>query len=390
MISAARPPAAAIVSIGFALLLGGCGLFGKKDAESQPMELEPIASSLQVSRIWSRTIGDGPGRSGLGLAPVAVDGLVWVADRRGRIESLDPATGSVARTIDLGLRLSAGPAVFPERIAVGTIDGQVVLIDRAGGEVLWRAQLSSEVLAPPVLQDGILVVRCIDGRVFGLDADSGRRAWVVDRSVPLLTLRGNSAPLVRGGQVFIGQDDGAVTAIELREGERLWEQRISSPEGRSELDRLADIDGPMAIVGLDLYAVTRHGRMASIALDSGRLLWVKDLASHTGLSVSRSLLATADIQDRVHLLDRRSGSTIWTNERLLRRQLTLPVFQGNFVVVADGEGYLHWLDADSGAVVARERASKKPPGAPPLAVDNTVLLLDRDGTLSAWRVGPSS
>lgn len=371
------------------LLVSGCGMFGKKDAETKPMELEPIESGLNVNRIWSRSVGDGPGQGGSGLQPVLVDGAIWVADRRGRIEALDPEDGKRRELIEVDLRLSAGPAVFDERLAVGTINGQAVMLDRASGSVLWRAQLSSEILATPLLRDGILIVRCIDGRVFGLNADDGRRVWVFDRSVPLLTLRGTSAPLLRGSQIFIGHDDGAVTALDVGQGERLWEQQISSPEGRSELDRLADIDGPMAIVGLDLYAVTRHGRMASIALDSGRLLWVKDLASHSGVSVSRTQLASSDTRDRVWMLDRRSGATLWSNEKLLRRHVTRPVFQGNFVVVADREGYLHWLSAETGAFVARERASREAPAAAPLVVENTVFMLDQDGKMSAWRVGSS-
>ena len=372
------------------LLVSGCGVFGKKGAETKPMELEAIASSLKVDRIWSRSVGSGPGSSGSGLKPVFVDGSIWVADHKGRIEALNPGSGQREQLIDLDLELSAGPAVFDRQLAVGTINGQAVMLDRASGDVLWRAQLSSEILASPRLRDGILIVRCIDGRIFGLDADDGRRVWVADRSVPLLTLRGNSTPLLRGGQVFIGHDDGAVTALDVTTGERLWEQRISTPEGRSDLDRLADIDGPMAIVGLDLYAVTRHGRLASIALDSGRLLWVKDLASHSGVSVSRTRLASADTRDRVWMLDRRSGSSLWTNEKMLRRHLTRPVFQGSFVVVADREGYLHWLSAETGEFVARERASRNPPAAAPLVVDNTVFVIDQDGKMSAWRVGAGS
>jgi len=379
-----RRPALAVLLLVF---LAGCGMFGKKDPESDPMELQDIDASVRVERLWSNKVGRGPGRAGAGLRPAHADGRLWVADRRGLIEVLDERSGNVERRIDVDLRLSAGPAVFDDYLAVGTINGQAVLIERGSGEVLWRAQLSSEILAPPLLRDGILVVRCIDGRVFGLDIETGFRQWVYDRSVPLLTLRGNSPPLARGGQVFIGHDDGAVTALDVAEGSLLWEQRISSPEGRTELDRLADIDGPMAVVGLDLFAVTRHGRMASIALDSGRVLWVKDLASYSGVSVSRTELAVTDLRDRVYLLDRRSGSTQWTQDNLLRRGLTRPVFMGDVLAVADREGYIHWLSSDSGEFVARERASRDATAGAPLVVGNVLYLMDVEGKVTAWRVG---
>ncbi len=371
-----------------AILLSGCGLFDQKDDEAEaPMELVEFSASLPVEAVWDTRAGDGLDRSAPNLKPFFIDGEVWVADHEGSVHVIDAESGRTLRQFDLDLELASGPAVYGESVLFGTIDGQAVHVDRASGDILWRTQLSSEILALPVLRDGLVVARCIDGRVFGLDAETGLREWIFDRSVPLLTLRGNSDPLVRGGQVFIGYDDGSVVALRIADGQRLWEQRVSIPEGRSELERLSDIDGPLAIVGGDLYAVTRHGRMASLALESGRIQWVKDIASDSGVSISRTRLATTDVDDVVWMVDRLSGATVWQNETLKRRHLTRPVFQGGFVVVADREGYLHWLDADSGELAARERFGKDAPAAPPLVIGNTLYVLDRDGRLSAWRAG---
>ncbi|MGB0513393.1 MAG: PQQ-binding-like beta-propeller repeat protein, partial [Wenzhouxiangellaceae bacterium] len=159
-------PALAVLLLAF---LAGCNTFGKKDEDSEPMELQDIDASVRVEKLWSNKVGRGPGRGGAGLRPTHADGQLWVADRRGKIEVLDGRSGKVARRLDLDLKLSAGPAVFDEYVAVGTINGQAVLIERDSGQVLWRAQLSSEILSPPLLRDDVLVVRCIDGRIFGLN-----------------------------------------------------------------------------------------------------------------------------------------------------------------------------------------------------------------------------
>lgn len=376
--------------VALAVMLGGCGLFGEKDPERDPMELADINERLPVNKLWSTSTGSGLGKSAPGLRPFHIDGQIWVADHKGRVTAVDAASGDRLRRFDLDMDLAAGPTVSGQRVLLGTMNGQILVLDRDTGVIEWRAQLSSEILAAPLQRDGIIVVRCIDGRVFGLNADTGLREWVYDRSVPLLTLRGNSDPVIRGGQVFVGHDDGTLTALNLADGQLLWEQRVGTPEGRTQLDRLADIDGNMEIVGLDIYAISERNRMASVALDSGRLLWVKDLGSNSGLTVARTQMALADSEDRVWMLDRRSGSTGWTNEQLLRRGLSRPVLQGGFVAVADKEGYVHWLDADTGEFVARERASKDAPAAAPLVVGNVLYLLDVDGTLSAWRVGASS
>jgi len=388
--TARRAVPLAAIAVFVSLGLGGCGLFGKKDPERDPMELTDINESLRVSKLWSTSIGKGLGKSAPGLRPFHIDGQIWTADHKGRVVAVDAESGDRLRRFDLDMPLSAGPTVAGQRVLLGTINGQILVLDRDSGAIDWRAQLSSEILAAPLQRDGLIVVRCIDGRVFGLNADSGLREWVYDRSVPLLTLRGTSEPLIRGGQVFIGHDDGSLTALNLSDGQLLWEQRIGTPEGRTQLDRLSDIDGHMEIVGLDIYAVSERDRMASVALDSGRLLWVKEVGSHSGLTVARTQMVISDSEDRIWMLDRRSGSTGWSNEELLRRGLSRPVLQGGFVAVADQEGYLHWLDADSGEFVARERASKDAPASAPLVVGNVLFLLDVDGKLSAWRVGASS
>ncbi|MFU8876632.1 MAG: outer membrane protein assembly factor BamB [Wenzhouxiangellaceae bacterium] len=371
-------------------LISGCGIFGKEDPERDPLELTDFKTTLSTSRVWTASPGRGLGDSAPALPLVRDGDSLWLADYRGRVHQLDAARGRQLRRFDLRMELSAGPAVYDDVLLFGTMEGQLLNVDKASGQIVWRAQLSSEILAQPVLQDGVIVVRCIDGRVFGLDADTGRRQWVYDRSVPLLTLRGNSDPQVRGEQVFIGHDDGVVTALGLEAGEVLWEQRVGMAEGRTQLDRLADIDGPMQVVGLDLYVASEGSRMASVALDSGRLLWVKEVASPTGTSVSRTHLAVSGSDDRIYLLDRRSGSTLWVNEQLLRRRVTRPVIQGNFVAVADQEGYIHWMDADDGSFVARERGSRRTPADAPLVIGNMLYMLDVKGRVSAWRVGGSS
>ncbi len=369
-------------------ILTGCGIFSRDEGDLAPAELVEFTPTMEVERLWSTSAGRGVDRSRPNFRPYYEGGRLWVGDHRGQVIAVNAESGRVERRFDTGLELSAGPAVQDGLILLGTFDGKMVVLDAETGEQRWTASVSSEVLSYPVLHDGVVVVRCIDGRVFGLNVDNGRRIWVHDRSVPLLTLRGTSDPLARAGQVFIGYDDGMVSGLRIADGSVLWEQRVSEPEGRTELERMSDIDGPMVIVGTELYVATYRGRMAGMALESGRLLWVKDLSSHSGLSLRRTQLAASDREDAVWVVDRRNGATLWRDEQLRRRQLTRPVFYGTHLVVVDVEGYMHFYDADSGEFSARTRATRNPPANAPLVVGNTLYLLDTDGTLSAWRAEP--
>lgn len=375
-------------------VLAGCqtvsGWFTREDPALEPAELVEFTPEVSVEEVWSVRTGDGLGKSRPNLQPLYDNGLIWVGDRKGRIVAVDSESGRIEREFETGLALSGGPNVIDGRLLVGTFDGEIVMLDAENGRELWRNRMSSEILAYPELHDGVVIVRSIDGRIFGFDESDGSRIWAYDRSVPLLSLRGNSNPLVRAGRVYIGYDDGMVAALKVEDGTVEWEQRVSEPEGRTELERLADIDGPMVIVGGDLYVATYHGRVAGMAIESGRLLWVRDIASYTGLSLRRTQLATSDASDTVWLIDRRNGATEWKDESLTRREVTRPVFFRDMLVTGDFEGYLHFFDAESGEMVARERASDERPVTAPLVIGNTLYVLDTEGTLSAWRTSPST
>jgi outer membrane protein assembly factor BamB len=321
------------------------------------------------------------------LRPVHRDGAIYVADYKGEISAVDAATGKRLWHFKTDLPFSGGPGVSEALALVGTQDGEVHAFLRDTGTPAWIARVSSEVLAAPVESEGIVVVRCIDGRAFGLDARNGRRIWVYDRSVPLLTLRGNSVPLVRAGTVYMGYDGGELVALRLDDGSLQWEQDVATDEGRTELDRLADLDGQMVYVASDLLVSSFKNRMASMAADSGRLLWFKDISSASGVAVDRTNMALTDTTSHVWLMDRRNGSALWKQDQLENRGVTRPAIYGNFVVAGDFEGYLHWMNLDDGNFAARVKAGGKGLTDGPLVIGDMLVVYTNKGELIAYRAG---
>jgi outer membrane protein assembly factor BamB len=373
----------------FSLILQGCSWIKNwgDDEAGDPAPLVEFQPSLKVGKVWSTNIGDGMGKQGLSMGPRYSSGALFAADYKGRLVAVDADTGRRNWELKTEQSFSGGPGLDESQIYMGTIDGRVIAYERNGGAELWNAQVSSEVLTPPESEDGVVVVRCIDGRVFGLDAVSGRRMWIYDHSVPLLTLRGNADLLVRGGIVFVGYDDGSVVSLKLEDGSVVWNQTIVSPEGRTELERLADVGTQMVIVASDLIVSSYKNRVVSLAADSGRLLWFKEISSATGVQVDRTNLAVSESSGDLWMLDRRNGSTLWKLDQMSNRGLTRPAFYGNFVVVGDKEGYLHWLDTEIGSFVARQRAGRKGFAAAPLSVGTTLYVLTHGGDLIAYRAG---
>lgn len=368
------------------LLVQACKSWGNPEP-GDPAPLVDFDATVKVKRIWSTGVGDGMGKAGISMPPMFADGVIYTADAKGQLTAVGAEKGNKIWTIKTKQAFSGGPAVGESLLVMGTLDGTVLAFDAADGSERWSARVSSEVLAVPGISENIVVVRCIDGRVFGLDANTGTRVWIYDSSVPLLTLRGNTNILLRGSTVFVGYPDGTVAALKVADGTVMWSQSVVSPDGRTELERLADVGIQMVIVASDLIVSSYKKRIASLAADSGRLLWFKEVSSFTGVQVDRTNLAVSDFGGNLWLLDRRNGSTLWKIDQLTNRGLTLPAFYGDLVVVGDKEGYLHWINISDGAFVAREREGKKGFAGAPLTVGTTLYVLTNKGTLSAYRAG---
>ena len=372
------------------LLLNGCSWiksWGDDDDADAPAELVEFEPTLNVGKVWSAGVGSGLDKAGRQLRPAYSSGSIYAADYKGLLMAVNADSGRKQWEIKTKLPFTGGPGISGNLLLMGTQDGEVFAFDAATGTQLWSATVTSEVLAAPSEADGIVVVRCIDGRIFGLDADTGQRVWVYDHNVPLLTLRGNAPPLLRAGVVFIGYDGGQVVALQLDDGTLMWEQTLVTVEGRTELERLSDIDGQLVFIASDLLVSSYKNRLASLAADSGRLLWFKDISSATGVAINRINLALSDKDGNVWMLDRRNGAESWKHDQLLRRGLTRPAFYGSFIVVGDQEGYLHWINVSDGQFAAREKVGGKGFSGPPLVVGNTLYVMTKKGELTAFRAG---
>ena len=372
--------------------LGGCstvkGWFSGKDKEGEkpvdPAELVDFTATTAVSKLWTANAGKGEQRLGLQQTPVVDGGRVFAAAVEGGVRAFDLQTGKQAWQYKSELRLSGGPGAGNGLVVVGTLDGQVVALDAATGAEKWQAKVPNEVIAAPVVGEGVVFVRSNDGRVTALAADTGERRWFWTNELPSLTVRGNAPVVVGPGVVFAASDDGTVTALAANDGRPMWTQTVGMPEGRSELERMADVDGAPVLEGTTLYATSYKKETVAIEGPSGRPLWTRDNGGVGGLAVTSSAVLVSDPAGTVWALDKYSGSALWSNTTLARRSLTAPTIHGDYAVVGDYDGYLHWLKTDNGEVAARTRVGGKAIRGKPVVADGILLVQDVEGGLTAF------
>jgi outer membrane protein assembly factor BamB len=357
---------------------------GGEDNAAPPTPLGEIQQRFGITKLWEKDVGDGSDKQYLKLVPVYAEDRIFVADSEGKVEAIDARSGHVLWKADTDTRITGGPGVGENLVIVGTGKAEVIAIAADTGKILWHSKVSSEVLSPPQPAGNIIVVRTIDGKIFGLDSQEGKRLWTYEQSVPALTLRGTSSPVIAGNYLIAGFDEGRLAAIELQTGKLAWDTRIVIGSGRTELERMTDIDAEPVIVDDVIYVATFQGRIAAITLETGRILWNREISSYAGLCADDKTIYVTDDDSVIWALDRVTGNSQWKQDKLKSRALTAPAVSGDMLVVGDMEGYLHWIDKATGEIAARRQVTKNRIIAAPISAAATVYAYDTDGTLAAY------
>ena len=388
----------AAIVLACVVALAGCstvkGWFSKDDKKAlEPAELTEFTASVQPTKMWSAQAGDGEGAIGVRQGPAVADGRAYVAAVEGGVRALDLQTGAEQwaynpkREKEQGkLRLSGGPGAGGGLVVIGGLDGEVIALDAATGAEKWQAKVGNEVIAAPTIGDGLVFVRSNDGRVTAFDAATGARRWFWERELPSLTVRGNDSVVLGPGFVFVGNDDGSVTALATQDGRLLWEQAVAQAEGRSELDRMSDVDGTPVIDGTVLYATSFKRQTMAIDGPTGRPIWQRDNGGAGRVGNGSDRVVVADPAGTVWAIDKATGGALWQQPALARRTLAGVAVQGDYAVVADYDGYIHWLRLDTGAIAGRARVGGDPVRALPVVADNILLVQNIDGEVTAFRI----
>lgn len=387
------------------LAISGCSLFKKKTG-TEPMELKSFKETAEVDKEWSRGIGSGQSKGFSILVPAIEDGKIYAVDFKGKLVAIDSKTGKkrwskrVAspklslwgwmkvymnmEEMDPNWQISAGVGVFKDSLFLASYAGEVIALSSENGSELWRAQLPGEILVAPQSNGKIVVVQTLNGKLFALDAKTGERRWFYDNPPPVLTLRGTSTPAVTDSVVYAGFSNGRLMAFSADTGIIMWDQRIAMPKGRSELERMIDIQASPLIEGGLLYVGTYQGKVSAVSRATGTALWAKDGSTSENMAVQGDKLFVSDAEGKLVCYNSASGEILWTNEKLLRRVLNAPQVVGDYVAVVDYKGYMHVMNTSDGELAARTRIGRKGARAPLLTDGERLYVFNNKGKLMAF------
>jgi outer membrane protein assembly factor BamB len=391
----------AFIFLTAALLLSGCsGLevlrdaatgiseyFGGADNAEPPAELKEFEPSVKLRVIWDATIGKGYAEQFVNLVPAVSDDRVFAADRKGEVQARDRLKGDRLWSVDTELALSSGPVIGDDTLILGTSNAELLALNSNDGSLAWKTTLSSEVIALPRVENDLVVVRTSDGKLTGIDRKTGATRWYHERMVPALSIRSRGSPAIADDLVLDGYGGGKLSALGLNDGKPVWEATIAVPHGRSEVERLVEIDSDPIVRGDTAYVTGYQGGVAAVGLKDGEVLWRHgEFSSCAGMADSRRALFITDVNSDVWRLDPRNGADLWKQAELHQRRLTGPALVKDYLVVGDFEGYLHLLSQDDGSLVGRLKIDDEPIEAAPVVRDDVIYVYSDGGVLAAVAV----
>ncbi|MBS0970599.1 outer membrane protein assembly factor BamB [Chimaeribacter arupi] len=376
-------------------LLSGCSLFNGEEDVVTMSPLPKVENQFTPTEVWNSSVGDGVGEFYSNLRPAWQGTTVFAADRHGVVKALDADSGKEIWKADLSEKtgffssnrpalLSGGVTASGNHVYVGSERAVVYALNSDDGKIAWQTNVAGEAVSRPVVSDGLVLVHTSNGMLQGLSESDGTVQWTVNLDMPSLSLRGESAPATAFGAAIVGGDNGRVSAVLMKEGQMIWQQRISQPSGATEIDRLNDVDTSPVVVEGVVYALGYNGNLTALDLRSGQIIWKREVGSVSDFIVDAGRIFVVDQNDRVMALNTQGGVSLWRQSELLHRNLTAPVLYNGYLVVGDSEGYLHWLNTDDGRFVAQQKVDSSGFLSAPVVASDKLLIQAKSGDVYAF------
>ena len=361
----------------------GCGFsdwvrnpFGDDEDPRAPAELLDVISETTINRNWRVNVGNGQGDNYKKLTPVVDGGFVFAASDDGEIIAVNTINGDLMWQTEVENSITGGVGAGDGIVMIGTEAAELIVFNQYNGEEVWRASVSSEILSQPKTNGDIVVAQTVDGKLIALNREDGMQRWTYETTLPALTLRGTSSPILTSeGTVVAGFSNGILVSVAAEDGVYVWEERVAVPDGQYDIERVIDVDGELLVDGSRILAASYQGNLMAFDIASGQIVWGMEASSYHGMDQGFGNIYYSD--DKSHLIALRNNSSdvVWQNEELQYRDLTAPKTISNYVAIADYEGYLHLVSQIDGRIVGRPR------------IDNDGIrsnLIDDDGKLIVY------
>jgi len=366
-------------------LVIGCA--GTVDNAEPPAELLDIKESKQLSLLHEIEYGSVPSQY-IRVKPLELSNEIIFSDSMGKVTVFNKKDLNIRWQNSFDVSFTSAIGGNDSVYLLGTRSGEVLAINPENGDVNWRVSVSSEILTSPVVYADTVIVKTVDGKLSALNAKTGEQKWVYQRDVPALSVRGNSQPFVLDDKIVTGLDNGKLVILSIATGDLIWEKTIAIPRGRSEVERLVDLDADLVVRDNVLFVAGFQGKLVAIDLSTGSFLWTKKMSVTKKISLEDNRIYVTDDNSHVWALDASTGGTIWKQTDFTARKLTSVAIIGDNLAVADFEGYLHVLAKADGHQLVRDKVDGSGIDVSPIIIDEKIYLQSKKSVIYVYELKP--
>jgi outer membrane protein assembly factor BamB len=351
-----------------------------------PVALKSFKPDLQVKELWSHSVGDCVDGQFLQLIPYLDGDNIYTIGAKGTLSEFNRFTGKELWEKDLDESIIAGLGGDQTHLYYANEKGELVALDKKNGHLVWKVKLTNESLAAPQSNGTLVVVQTVDGKLYAVDTATGKIKWRYNSISPILILRGSSIAYIDEDMTIAGFANGEVVALSNIDGHELWSFKVGEPKGKTELERLVDIDGKILVQGDKVYVVSYHGRLVALDKATGREYWGVPASSYTAPAKGLDQIYITSSDSSVLAYNMAAHSKVWAQNKMKYRQMTGPVVIENSLAVADYKGYIHFLSQIDGHLRARVQLDSDGIVSP-LIVDGNILYVQANsGDVAAYQL----
>ncbi|KWQ04480.1 MAG: outer membrane protein assembly factor BamB [Acinetobacter harbinensis] len=361
----------------------GCSSNKIKVEQVKPNPLPKLVQAKALVPVFSQSVSATSKEDPLRLRLDVDNGVIFALDPKGEVTAYQGKQRLWQQKVSKQ-GLSSGVEAAEGTVIVGNKKGQLFALDQATGEQKWTAQLSGAILSASLIQAGRVVTLSNDGTVYAHDLATGQQVWTYNLPDVQFSLRGTASPIALDPRtVLIASSNAYVYALDILTGVPRMQRRVAVSDGRSDVQRLNDIDGDPVVAGQFLVTTSFQGQVTVTDLASQQVLWSEDASSIQRPEVSNNTVYVTQADGKITAYALTTGEQLWQNDSLLNRQLSNPVVLGQDLVVGDLEGVLHLIDPNSGQLIGRSKTSGEVRSL--RVIDGQLYVSTRKGALSVWQ-----
>jgi len=341
-----------------------------------------LADKSSLALDWHTNLGYGSRLQLRHQYPIYYDDKLFFCDKN-RLIALDADNGKRLWQQKFPATLNSCLGRFADILYFTDNEGAVYAFNAISRELLWQLSLGENSIIAPTANEQVVLILTLNEHLYALNAQDGAILWSYQAFKPPLTLFGSFRPLIVGPYSIVGFGDGTLVIHNWQEGRLVSYRQIATPQGKTDLERLVDLDAIAVFDDGILYVPSSRNFILALDLQQGNQKWRAQHGSHLAVTYDGQTLYGVNQDNQLYALNKEEGKTLWLQNT--HHRLTAPtLWQGN-IAVGDDKGYLYLFSSQDGSQLAKRRIGVVPFNPSLLLADDRLILLDTEGNVFALK-----